>query len=372
MDGLPQWVRGTAARQAHVGLPPGTVEEEHGRDGFYGPASHLYRTHPPTDWLSVDGPAAHRAYHLRRLPAVGRWATPVLRNDEVSIGWLRCDAAPAELLRDADGDQLWFVHEGRGVLRTEYGPLCYQPGDYLLVPRGTTYRPEPEEPTALLVVEARGSRLSLPERGLLGRHALFDPAVLEAPEPEPVDEPGEHTVVVRRAGAETRVTYGFHPFDVVGWKGDLAPVRLAVSDIRPVTSARYHLPPSAHSTFVGEGFVVCTFAPRPLEEDPEALRLPFFHRNVDYDEVIFYHRGQFLSRAGIDEGMLTWHPSGLHHGPQPGARARDAAAAAAGDGQRRTAEEVAVMIDARRPLEPVPEAGAAEVAGYVASWRPSG
>lgn len=375
MDGVPQWVRGTTSRQAHVGLPPGTVEEEHGRSGFYGPASHLYRLHAPTDWIAVEGPAAHHAYDTRRLTAEDRlWPTPILANDQVSIGWQRVPPGGHEaLLRDADGDQLCFVHEGRGLLRTEYGPLRYGAGDYLVVPRGTTYRFEPEAATQMLVVEAFDSAFRLPDRGLLGRHALFDPAMLEVPEAEAVEEDGEFTIVVKRGGEDTRVTYPFHPCDVVGWKGDVAPMRLNVADIRPVTSPRYHLPPSAHSTFVADGFVVCTFVPRPLEEDPDALRLPFFHRNVDYDEVIFYHRGEFFSRAGIEEGMLTWHPVGLHHGPQPGARARDAAAAAATptNGQRRMADEVAVMIDARRPLVPSAASAALDVEGYATSWSPA-
>ncbi len=371
MDGIPQWVKGVTSRQAHVGLPPGTVEEEHGRSGFYGPASHLYRRHAPTDWLDVEGPAAHHAYDTRRLRAgEDLWPTPLLANDQVSIGWQRCAEGRAEFLRDADGDQLLFVHAGSGTLRTEYGPLGYRRGDYLVVPRGTTYRLEPDERTDLLVVEARGSRFTLPDKGLLGRHALFDPAMLEVPEPEAIDEEGEFTVVVRRLGHDTRITYPFHPCDVVGWKGDVAPMRINVDDFRPVTSPRYHLPPSVHTTFVAEGFVVCTFAPRPLEEDPEALRLPFFHRNVDYDEVILYHRGEFFSRSGIDEGMLTWHPYGLHHGPQPGARQRDAAAAAQPAGQRRMADEVAVMIDVRQALVPAEAAGDIDVEGYTRSWRP--
>jgi homogentisate 1,2-dioxygenase len=372
LDGLPLWVGGVTSRQAPVGLPPGTVEEEHGRSGFYGPASHLYRLHAPTDWLSVEGPAAHHAYDTRALTGDDDlWPTLLLGNRQVSIAWHRIGPAGRdEFMRDADGDQLFFVHAGAGLLRTEYGPLEYRVGDYLVVPRGTTYRFEPTEASEVLVVEAHESRFSLPERGLLGRHALFDPAVIEVPDAEAVEEEGEFTVVVKRDGHDTRITYPFHPCDVVGWKGDLAPMRLNVEDIRPVTSARYHLPPSAHSTFVADGFVVCTFAPRPLEEDPEALRLPFFHRNVDYDEVIFYHRGEFFSRAGIAEGMLTWHPFGLHHGPQPGARARDAVAAADPAAGRRMADEVAVMIDARHPLVPGEAAKDLDVDGYVRSWRP--
>jgi len=362
----PQWVKGEASRQAHVRLPAGTHEDEHGRGGFFGPASHLYRRHAPTDWLRVEGPAAHRAYDLRDARSSSPWPAPVLANGDVVIGWQRAEpGGPDEFRRDADGDELYFVHAGTGVLRTEYGPLDYRPGHYLLVPRGTTYRFEPAETTQLLCVEALGERYSLPDRGPLGRHAVYDPAVLDVPEAEAVDEDGEFVVVVKRGGQDTRVTYGFHPCDAVGWKGDLAPLRLDVEDLRPVVSPRYHLPPSAHTTFLAPGFVVCTFVPRPMEEDPEALRLPFFHRNVDYDEVLFYHRGEFFSRAGIEAGMLTFHPSGLHHGPQPGARRRDAEAPRG----PRVADEVAVMVDARRPLAPSAEAGDRwEVPGYVASW----
>lgn len=379
---LPRWTKGTTSRQAHVALPPGTVEEEHGRDGFYGPASHLYRRHAPTAWTSVEGPAAHRAYATGALEGVedDLWPTLLLGNEDVAIGFQRLVRGRPELLRDADGDLCWFVHRGTGTLRTEYGPLAYASGDYLIVPRGTTFRFEPSAPTDLLAIEAIGSRFGLPDRGLLGAHALFDPAVIEVPEPEAVDEEGEFTVVVKRGGHDTRVTYPFHPCDVIGWTGDLAPWRLPVEAIRPVVSPRYHLPPSAHTTWVADGFVVCTFAPRPVESDPDALRLPFFHRNVDYDEVIFYHRGQFSSRAGIAEGDITFHPAGLHHGPQPAARARDAAAARElagtdGVGGRttvRVSDEVAVMVDTRRPLHPGPHAVRIEVPGYVDSWREDG
>jgi homogentisate 1,2-dioxygenase len=373
MEGVPRWERGVVSRQAHVALPDGTVEEEHGRSGFFGPASHLYRLHPPTDWVSVEGPAAHRAYSTERVGSPDdRWPTPLLVNAEVTIGVWHVTSTADELLRDADGDLLAFVHTGRGVLATEYGPLRYRPGDHLVIPRGTTFRFEPAEPTHLLTVEAHGSAYRLPDRGMLGRHALFDPGVLEVPEPDPVAGLDGHIdVVVRRGGQDTVVTYPFHPFDVIGWKGDVAPVRLNVDDIRPVSSARYHLPPSAHTTWVADGFVVCTFAPRPLEDDPEAIRLPFFHRNVDYDEVLFYHRGTFLSRAGLAAGELTWHPAGLHHGPQPEARRRDAEAAAAqAPGERRVTEEVAIMVDTRRPLAPAAAAPSAEIDGYVASWHP--
>src|SRR2546425_1644453 len=359
----PQWVRGRASRQAHADLPLGTVEEEHGREGFSGAASHLSRPPPPTAWTSLDGPLRPVALDATRLDDADLPAV-LLENDDVQVGWWsRPAGTPDWFLRHADGDLLFLVHAGEGTLETEYGPLDYRAGDYLLVPRGTTHRLAAREATRLLTVEARGGGIRLPERGLLGRHALFDPAIVEVPEPEPHDEAGEFAVRVVREGDVTTVTYPFHPCDVVGWKGDLAPMRLHVDDFRPVASARYHLPPSAHTTFTGDGFVVATFAPRPLESDPAVLRVPFFHRNIDYDEVIFYHRGEFFSRAGITEGMLTFHPAGIHHGPQPKAVERSAARGPGG-----FADEVAVNIDARRALHLTPAGAGVDVSAYDRSW----
>jgi homogentisate 1,2-dioxygenase len=364
-DVRPQWVRGRTSRQAHADLPPGTVEEEHGRDGFAGAASHLYRLHPPTAWSKLDGPLRPWALDATRVD-VSELPAALLANGDVRVAWWSRDTGTADwFLRDADGDLLYLVHRGTGRLETEYGPLVYRAGDYLVVPRGTTHRFAVKEPTQLLTISALGGSIKLPERGLLGRHALFDPAVIAVPEPEPVDEAGEFAVRVLRDGELTTVTYPFHPFDVVGWKGDLAPMRLHVDDFRPVTSARYHLPPSVHTTWVGRDFVVATFAPRPLETDPHVLRLPFYHRNIDYDEVIFYHRGEFFSRAGITEGMLTFHPHGVHHGPQPQAVERSLAAGPGG-----FADEVAINIDARNPLRLTALGRHVAVNGYERSWQP--
>jgi homogentisate 1,2-dioxygenase len=148
--------------------------------------------------------------------------------------------------------------------------------------------------------------------------------------------------------------------DVVGWKGELVPLKFNVRDLRPVVSPRYHLPPTVHATFVSEACAVCTFAPRPFESDPEAQRLPFYHRNIDYDELLFYHAGQFMSRHGIGEGAFTLHPQGIPHGPHPRAfetiRRRDAT------------DEVAVMIETLRPLRLTAAAEAAEDPAYATSW----
>jgi homogentisate 1,2-dioxygenase len=276
------------------------------------------------------------------------------------------------LFRNADADELLFVHQGAGRVETDFGPLSYEPGSYVLVPRGTAYRLAATSPTTCLVIEAF-SEITFPDRGMLGQHALFDPAILQVPSPEergptpPCASPDgapEWELRIQREGELTHVFYPFDPHDVVGWKGTLAPTSLHVRDIRPVLSDRYHLPPSAHTTFVMGGAVVCSFLPRPLENgDPEALKVPFYHSNIDYDEVLFYHAGEFFSRAGIRPGMLTFHPQGIHHGPQKPAFARAAEA-------KRT-EEIAVMLDTQRPLHPTAFARSREVADYWRSWQQS-
>ena len=361
-----QYVKGVASRQAHVRLPAGTVEEEHGREGFSGRASHLYRLHPPTGWSRIEGPLRPHAFDAAAAAAAAERDLPavLLRNDDLTLGMIRRARTPDHFFRNADGDELHFIHEGAGRYETDYGTLPYETGDYVLIPRGTTYRTELASATIALVIEARGGALEWPDRGLLGRHAFLDPAMVQVPEPDPHDEAGEFEVVVKREDQLTSLFYPFHPLDAIGWKGDLAPLQFNVRDLRPVSAERYHLPPSVHSTLVGPGFVVATFVPRPLEANPEALKVPFYHRNIDYDEVIFYHAGEFFSRAGIRPGWVTWHPQGIHHGPQPGAveRARDAT---------RT-NEIAVMVDARRPLQMSDAARSTEWPEYWRSWNAEG
>ena len=358
--------KGRVTRQAHVGLPEGTYEEEHGREAFDGRASHLYRTHPPTAWVRVEGTLRPRAYDLSGLKtpdqadADAGWQR-VLWNEDAAIYVSRPVGTPAYYLRDADGDLCYFVHRGEGTLETDYGPLRFRAGDYLIVPKGTTHRVAPDgEDVYLYVIEAAGE-YHLPEKGILGKHALFDPGVMETPEPEPHDEEGEFEVRVKRDGEYTTLVYPFHPLDVVGWQGDLCPLRVNVEDFRPVVSPRYHLPPSVHVTWETEGFEIGTFAPRPTETgDPAALRVPFFHSNIDRDEVLFYHRGQFFSRAGIGEAFITHHPQGLHHGPQ-------AAAIEAGK-TKEFADEYAIMVETARPLQRDEAIAAVEDATYATSW----
>lgn len=368
MQGM-YWSRGTVTRQAHVDIPDGTVEEEYGRYGFSGRVAHLYRAHPPVGWTRIEGPLRPRCFQLDQVQADGRdWLqsrVPFLHNDDVVLHRARLSEAMPWYFRNADADEILFIHQGEGRIETDFGPLSYRRGHYLVIPRGTVYRVVPATRTELLVVESRGE-VGLPERGLMGRHALFDPNVIDVPTPETFPDPpgcqGEYELRIQRQGQISSVFYPYNPIDVVGWRGDLSPWRLHIDDIRPVLSERYHLPPSAHATFVGPGWVLCTFLPRGLEVgDPGALRVPFYHSNIDYDEVLFYHDGDFFSRQGVAPGMVTFHPQGIHHGPQPGAvdAARDKA---------RT-NEVAVMVDTIRPLQPTPQALSVQVEDYWQSWQ---
>jgi homogentisate 1,2-dioxygenase len=360
--------KGVAPSQAHVGIPEGLCEEEHGRQGFAGPVSHLYRTHPPTGWVRIEGPLRPRAFACAALPTPDLHSTDarpleLLASSDVRVYLSRRAQSMPYFVRNADGDELYFTHKGRGRFETEYGLLAFEPGDYILIPKGTTYRVLLDEgQTALLLIAELPQPVELPERGLLGQHAVFDKGVLMAPEPVPGSyaDGQEWEVRIKRGGEHTRVVYPFYPMDVAGWKGDLWPTKLSVRDIRPVMSPGYHLPPSVHVTFVAGGAMISTFVPRPLESDPAALRVPFYHRNMDYDEVLFYHDGSFFSRSGIEAGMMTLHPQGIHHGPQP--------QAVASSHTKTSTDEVAVMIESSRPFVVLPELESVELKDYAMSW----
>lgn len=358
--------KGRVAKATHVGIPADLVEEEHGRAAFAGPVSHLYRTQSPTAWTHVDGPLRPSAYDLNLLPD---GETTVLFNDDLRITINRSSTPMPFASRNADADEIAYVHKGSGVLHTDYGPLEYAATDYLVIPKGTMHRWVPADDNFRYIIESTAP-VTLPDFGLLGRHAVIDPKVLTTPEPyaEPPDWPGDGggrwRVLVKKHGVQTAFTYPFNAFTAVGWAGDLAPYRLHVADIRPVISHRYHLPPSVHTTFRCGNFDVATFVPRPFETDPESLRVPFFHANVDNDEVLFYSRGDFFSRntgqGGIGEGWLTHHPAGAPHGPQPGAAERAA--------HKEVADEVAVMVECARSLTVTDEAKVAEDPAYTTSW----
>jgi homogentisate 1,2-dioxygenase len=364
-------VEGDASRQAHADLPAGTYEREISKEGFFGPAAHLHHRHPPTGWTSFEGPLQPHAFDLTRLStsAPSPWdATEILANAATRVRWWQLDGRMPALARNADGDDLLFVHRGRGNFFCDYGHLVIEAGDYIVIPRGTMWRIDASEPIAALLIEATNGSYALPDRGLLGPHALFDPAMLDAPRLDDAFKAQQSDstpwrVEVKRRGARSVIGFPFNPLDAVGWHGDLTVTRLNVRDIRPVMSHRYHLPPSAHTTFVAPRFVVCTFTPRPFETDPGAIKVPFFHNNDDYDEVIFYHAGNFFSRDNIHPGMVTLHPGGFTHGPHPKALKNMLTQS------KPATDEIAVMIDTRDALDIAPAAADVEWAGYVDSWK---
>lgn len=360
---------GKTTRQAHADFPDGTFEREVGREGFFGPATHLYHTHPPTGWTDFEGPLKPRAFDTNKIAHDGSspWkAQTILSNGSCSIRTWELEAAMENLARNADGDDVVFVHEGRGDFYCDFGHLEYRDGDYILVPRGIMWRIEPAAKTRLLMIEATGGAYKLPEKGLVGPHAIFDEAMLDVPEIDAAFKgqqgDDEWRVEVKRRGEVSTLTFPFNPLDAVGWKGDNLVVRINWRDIRPLMSHRYHLPPSAHTTFVADRHVVCTFCPRPIESDPGALKVPFYHNNDDYDEFLFYHRGNFFSRDNIHPGMTTYHPNGFTHGPHP------KALEAGKKGALKETDEVAVMVDTRDPLEIGAAAEEVEWKEYVDSW----
>jgi homogentisate 1,2-dioxygenase len=359
--------KGKFAAQAHVSLPKGTYEEEHGRRGFFGKSAHLYHTHPPTGWTRIEGKLRPHCFDCNKLlPTDQRdpGGSPIafLGNRDLKIYVSRRSAPMPFYFRNADGDELIFVHRGEGKIETDFGPLRFEKGDYLIIPRAVTYRVIPESSDNFFLIFQSSGEFDQPQRGIVGQHALYDPAVVTTPEPAPIEDSSrEWEVRVKVDDEYSSIFYPFNPIDVVGWKGDLTPWKLNMRDICPIMSHRAHLPPSAHTTLVTEGAVICSFVPRPLEQAPGALKVPFYHRNTDYDEFIFYHEGDFFSRDNIHPGMATLHPRGIHHGPHPKALENQA-------GKTYT-DEYAVMLDGLRPIEVLPAGEAIEWREYWASWK---
>ncbi len=364
---------GIVSNQAHADLPEAAIyEREVSRKGFSGAASHIHHRHPPTNWIKWQGPLRPRAFDLNLLNNVtshSPWDVPlVLENTDCCYRFWCCSQSMEFLVRNADGDDLLFIHSGQGELFCDYGHLHFTEGDYIVIPRSTSWRLEIEQPAKILMIEATNAAYGLPDKGLVGQHAIFDPAVLEMPHINETflqqQDENNWQVLVKRHRQISTVTYPFNPLDAIGWHGNVSVVKINWRAIRPLMSHRYHLPPSAHTTFLTDHFVVCTFVPRPIETDPGALKVPFYHNNDDYDEVIFYHQGDFFSRDGISPGMVTFHPCGFTHGPHPNAFKAGLTA------QKTFTDEVAVMLDTRNALNIGKAANQIESQDYVDSWQP--
>ncbi len=356
---------GNYTKQAHVDIPDGLYEEEHGRKGFFGRVSQLYHENPPVSWTKIEGDLKPRCLP----PVYGEHLgnnnfMPILHNQDCVVSVGKFEQTLQNFSRNADFDELFFIHEGSGCVESVYGHLTYKKGDYIIMPRGTTYKFYLSEVTKILRIESRGE-YEEPSRGILGPNALYDQTAIETPEAALGSEQdkSEYIVEIKRLGKATLITYPFNPLDVKGWKGSVYPKKVSIYDICPIMSHRYHVPPSGHTTFVAPNFVVCSFVERPLEDTKhKVLKVPFYHSNIDYDEVIFYHQGSFFSRDNIDAGAITFHPQGIHHGPHPKAfKSAD---------DKTYTDEYAVMIDTRYPLEPTPWFKENEKKDYWKSWMP--
>lgn len=365
---------GKYSKQAHCDLPAGTFEREFGKEGFFGPVTHIHHAHMPTGWEEWEGELRPRAFDTVKLKADAACpldAPTLLYNAHFSLRLWKTSGAMKHLASNAEGDTLLFVHAGEGELFCDFGRLHFTEGDYIVIPRSALWRIECKLSSIFLLVDAVNDSYHLPDKGILGDNAIFDPAVLETPALDDAFhkqavKAGEWVVHVKRGSQRARITYPFNPLDAVGWHGTLLPVKLNWRDIRPLMSHRYHLPPSVHTTFLTNRFVVCTFVPRPIESDPGALKVPFFHSNTDYDEILFYHAGEFFSRDNIHPGMVTLHPCGFPHGPHP--KALEAGLKHA----KKETNEVAVMIDTRDAVHVAEAAQSVEWVDYVYSWKKKG
>lgn len=363
------YFQGLYTKQAHKAIPDGCYEEEQGLKGFFGPVSHLIKRQPSTRWTKIEGPLRPHMYDLVKMNEREGWQR-MLYNQHLTIAMLNLDPKPEHMrraLRNGDGDLLYFCHKGSGEVWTEYGLLPYRKGEYIVIPKCITHTIVPLEKSVFFTVSSDSSHYEEPDRGLVGKHAIYDPAALGRPDLEKQDQRVKELggdvreIVVKRDGQFTRFEYDAHYYDTLGWKGDLYPFTLHTENMMPLMSHRAHLPPSAHTTFVARDFVICTFLPRPLESDKDALKVPFYHQNIDYDEVLFYHEGDFFSRDNLHAGMMSLHPMGFPHGPHPKAMKSVHT--------KTETNETAVMVDSRWPLLVDPALENVELKEYWQSWK---
>jgi homogentisate 1,2-dioxygenase len=372
-------------RHTQFRQPDGSLyhEELMGIRGFSGDKSLLYHLRPPTSVERIErgckveldfddqGPVRHRLLSTAEVASGGDAVgarLPLLANDDVCISVVRPNQAMEYWYRYAHGDEAIFVHEGTGILESQFGILHYRPGDYLVIPTGVVWRILPDEgsPQRMLVVESSGGHIEPPRRYVNNYGQFLESAPYAERDLRPPaelathDEAGEFEVRVKARGHIGRYIYRHHPLDVVGWDGHLYPFAFNIEDFEPITG-RVHQPPPVHQTFDGPGFVVCSFVPRLFDYHPLAIPAPYNHSNVDSDEIIYYVKGDFMSRKGIQAAAITVHPNGIPHGPHPGTYEGSI-------GKQRT-DELAVMVDTFRPLKLTKQAAALEDQAYVYSWR---
>lgn len=350
-------------------------------EGFSNDYSLLYHTYAPTLILKCDEPInvqpevaeekmlRHRSFEGFNLKPEADFLQSrkaVLVNQDCHIVL----AAPQQSMKDyfyknADADEMIFVHEGSGVVKTCYGELPFSYGDYIMLPRGTIYQIHfNDEKNRLLIVESfhpmRYPKRYMSKYGQLMEHSPYCERDIRGPENLVThDKKGDFVIQTKKKGLLYGIHYGTHPFDVVGWDGCCYPYIFSIHDFEPITG-RVHQPPPVHQTFETDAFVVCSFVPRLYDYHPASIPAPYNHSNIDSDELLYYVDGEFMSRKHVTKGMLTLHPAGIPHGPHPGAVEKSIGA--------KETQELAVMIDTFRPLQLTKTALELENPDYVMSW----
>jgi len=356
-------------------------EELFGTEGFSSTSSLVYHLQPPTRVLEMGDPFSVRPElaiedNLRAMSFTGFDIAPekdyirsrkvLFVNDDMSIGMMApCQSMDAYFFKNADADEMLFIHKGSGVLRTMYGSVDFEYGDYVIIPRGTVYQLKFNSPdNRVLFVESHGP-IRTPKRyrnefGQLLEHSPFCERDFKLPRNlETHEESGRFKVMIKKCGLIYPYVYETHPFDLVGWDGYNYPYAFSIFNFEPITG-RIHMPPPIHQQFEGKNFVICSFVPRLYDYHPDAIPAPYHHSNVDADEILYYVDGDFMSRNNIKPGQFTLHPGGIPHGPHPGAIERSI-------GKKET-NELAVMIDPFNPVKITRDALDLEIGDYYKSW----
>jgi homogentisate 1,2-dioxygenase len=363
---------GRIPKKRHIAFrrPDGGLYAEQlvGHEGFTGTSALLYHTYAPTTVKSVrrvrelqyevddDTTLRHRHFRTARLTAGGSPTmdrVPLLFNSDVAMLYVEPTKEDAHFYRNAQADEVVYVSKGAGVLETQFGDLPFHEGDYVVLHRGILHRYRFD-------AAADKPKLYRNEYGQLIEGAPYSERDIRIPrELKTHDEKGDFPIFVKQYDGINEVVLDHHPLDVVGWDGQFYPWAFNIHDFEPIVG-RVHQPPPVHQTFQGDGFVICSFCPRPFDFHPEAIPAPYNHSNVDSDEVIYYASSEFMSRKGIEFGSITHHPDGIPHGPHPG-RAEASMSAKGTD-------EYAVMMDSFRPLKVAKLALESEDPSYHRSW----
>jgi len=355
-------------------------EQVMGTKGFSGTQSILYHNYMPTSvsetsfYKKVEiefeeqTSLKHRHIRTNNIDKNGdalEGRVYILGNSDLMIAIANVTKESSHFYRNGEGDEMFFVHYGKGEVQTMFGKITYRKGDYIMIPIGTIYKVVPSSDTKLLIVESN-SQLTTPKRyrneyGQMLEHSPFCERDFRGPEVlQTFDEKGEFTILTKARGNLYKHVLTHHPFDVVGWDGYLYPWAFNIEDFEPITG-RIHQPPPVHQTFEGHNFVVCSFVPRLFDYHPESIPAPYVHSNVNSDEVLYYVEGNFMSRKGVDLESITLHPSGIPHGPHPGKTE--------GSIGKKETLELAVMIDTFKPLYVVKDAHEYEDPEYMGSWE---